>query len=160
PMDEREVEERADVLVFTTPVLEESVEVTGHIKLVLYAASDAPDTDFTAQLVDVHPMGYAQNLTYGIVRASFRESDTDPSPIIPGQVYRYEIDVGVTSNLFHAGHRIRLQVSSSNFPRFDRNQNTGHAYAQDAELAVAQQTIHHGGQQASHLILPVIPDDR
>ena len=101
-------------------------------------------------------MGYAQNLTDGIVRASFRESDTDPSPITPGQVYRYEIGVGVTSNLFHAGHRIRLEVSSSNFPR-DRNQNTGHAYAQDAELVAAQQTIHHGGEQASHLILPVIP---
>ncbi|NKB71696.1 MAG: CocE/NonD family hydrolase [Candidatus Latescibacteria bacterium] len=156
-MDQREVEKRSDVLVYTTPVLEQAVEVTGHIKLVLYASSDAPDTDFTAKLVDVHPMGYAQNLTDGIVRASFRESDTAPSPIVPGQIYRYEIDVGVTSNLFHAGHRIRLEVSSSNFPRFDRNQNTGHAYAQDAELAAARQTIYHGGVQASHLTLPVIP---
>jgi putative CocE/NonD family hydrolase len=145
------------VLVYTTPVLEEAIEVTGHIKLILYADSDAPDTDFTAKLVDVHPMGYAQNLTDGIVRASFRESDTDPSPITPGQVYRYEIDLGVTSNLFHAGHRIRLEVSSNNFPPFDRNQNTGHAFGQDAELAMAKQTVHLGGGQASHLILPVIP---
>ncbi len=157
PFDQTEIEDREDVLVYTTPVLEQAVEVTGHIQLLLFAASDALDTDFTAKLIDVHPTGYAQNLTDGIVRASFRESDTHPSPITPGHVYRYEIDVGVTSNLFHAGHRIRLEVSSSNFPRFDRNQNTGHAYAQDAELVPAHQTVHLGGGQASHLILPVIP---
>lgn len=155
--DQRDVEDRSDVLVYTTPVLEQAVELTGHVTLVLYAASDAPNTDFTAKLVDVHPTGFAQNLTAGIVRASYRESDVDPSPIEPGTVYRYEIDVGVTSNLFHAGHRIRLEVSSSNFPRFDRNPNTGHTFGQDAELMPAHQTVWLGGDRASHLVLPVIP---
>jgi hypothetical protein len=96
-------------------------------------------------------------LTAGIVRTDFWESSTDPTPIEPNRIYRYEIDVGVTSNLFQAGHRIRLEVSSSNFPRFDRNPNTGHPFGQDAELAVAKQTIYLGGDYKSHLILPIIP---
>ena len=157
PHDQREVEDRPDVLVYSTEALETPIEVTGHVRLILYASSDAPNTDFTAKLVDVHPTGYAQNLCDGILRATHRESETNPSPIEPGRVYQYDIDLGVTSNLFHAGHRIRLEVSSSNFPRFDRNPNTGHPFAQDAEVAVARQTVHHDEEYPSHLILPVIP---
>ena len=157
PYDQREIEDRPDVLVFSTEVLEAAVEVTGHVTLILFAASDAPNTDFTAKLVDVHPTGYAQNLCDGIIRASHRDSDTNPTLIEPGRIYRYEIDLGVTSNLFHAGHRIRLEVSSSNFPWFDRNPNTGHPFAQSAELAIAHQTIYHDKEHPSHLMLPVIP---
>lgn len=157
PYDQSEIEDRTDVLVFSTEILARPVEVTGHIKLVLFASSDARNTDFTAKLVDVHPTGYAQNLCDGIVRATHRDSDTETSLITPGEVYRYEIDVGVTSNLFLAGHRIRLEVSSSNFPRFDRNPNTGNPFAHDAELVVARQVVYHDGDQPSHLILPVIP---
>ena len=156
PYDQREIEGRSDVLVFSTEILEAPVEVTGHVKLVLFASSDAPNTDFSAKLVDVHPTGYAQNLCDGIVRATHRESDTSPSLIEPGKIYRYEFDLGVTSNLFHAGHRIRLEVSSSNFPRFDRNPNTGHPFAQDAELAIAKQIVYHDKEYPSHLILPII----
>jgi len=157
PFDQRETEERDDVLVYSTPVLHSAVEVTGHVKLVLYAASSAPNTDFTGKLVDVHSTGYAQNLCDGIVRATHRESDTDLSAIEPGRIYRYEIDLGVTSNLFHAGHRIRLEVSSSNFPRFDRNPNTGHPWGADAEMVTATQTVYHEKEYPSHLLLPIIP---
>jgi hypothetical protein len=152
PHDQREIEDRFDVLVFSTQVLEAPVEVTGHVKLVLFASSSASNTDFTAKLVDVHPTGYAQNLCDSIVRATHRESDTDVSLIEPGKVYRYEIDLGVTSNLFHAGHRIRLEVSSSNFPRFDRNPNTGYPFVQNAKLAIAKQTVYHDKENPSHLI--------
>lgn len=155
--DQRDVEERPDVLVYTTPVLTDAVEVTGPIRLILYAASDAPSTDFTAKLVDVHPTGFAQNLTAGVLRTTYRQSDTAPTPTEPGRITRYEIDVGVTSNLFHAGHRIRLEVSSSNFPRWDRNPNTGQPFGQSADLAVARQTVHLGGERASRLVLPIIP---
>jgi uncharacterized protein len=157
PYDQREIEDRSNVLVFSTEALEAAVEVTGYVRLVLFASSDAPSTDFTAKLVDVHPTGYAQNLCDGIIRATHRESDTNPSLIEPGKIYRYEIDLGVTSSLFHAGHRIRLEVSSSNFPRFDRNPNTGHRFAQDAELSIAKQTVYHDKERPSHLILPIIP---
>ena len=132
-------------------------EVTGPIQLVLYAASSAPDTDFTATLVDVHPDGKAIILCEGIVRARYRDSVEDPTLIVPGEVYEYRIDLWETSNLFMAGHRIRIEVSSSNFPRFDRNLNTGHTPGLDAEMQVAHQTIHHNGERPSHLVLPVIP---
>ena len=157
PRDQREVETREDVLVYSTPVLEQAVELTGPIRMVLYAASSARDTDFTAKLVDVHPTGYAQNLADGIVRARYRESRANPTLIRPDEVYRYEIDVGVTSNLFHAGHRIRIDISSSNFPRFDRNPNTGHPFGQDDQLAPARQSVFHDAAHPSHALLPVIP---
>ena len=125
--------------------------------LTLYAASSAPDTDFTATLADVHPGGMAIQICEGIVRASFRESFEDPTPIEPGAVYEYRISLWETSNVFKAGHSIRLEISSSNFPRFDRNLNTGHIPGMDAEMRVANQTVYHEAQYPSHITLPVIP---
>jgi putative CocE/NonD family hydrolase len=157
PYDQRATESRDDVLVYSTPVLERAIEITGPIKMMLYASSRARDTDFTVKLVDVHPTGFAQNLTDGIVRARYRQSRTRPTLIASDRIYAYEIDVGVTSNLFHAGHRIRLEISSSNFPRFDRNPNTGHPFGQDDQLIPTEQTIYHDAAHPSHVLLPIIP---
>jgi putative CocE/NonD family hydrolase len=157
PYDQTEIEERDDVLVYTSDALEHPLEITGPIKLVLYAASSARDTDFTAKFVDVHPNGKAYILCDGIARARYRGSNTQVGLIEPGAVYKYEIDLWVTSNVFLEGHRARLEISSSNFPRFDRNPNTGHPFGADAELAKAEQTIYHDSEHPSHLLLPVIP---
>jgi uncharacterized protein len=158
PRDQKNVEARSDVLVYTTPPLDQDVEVTGPVTLDLYAKSSAVDTDFTGKLVDVWPNGFAQNLTEGILRASFRASTTgEPAPITPGKVYEYKIDLWSTSNVFLKGHRIRLEVSSSNFPRFDRNLNTGKSGAQDVHFVKATNTILLGGAHSSALILPVVP---
>jgi putative CocE/NonD family hydrolase len=157
PVDQRGVEGREDVLVFTSAPLESDLEVTGPINVTLYAASDAKDTDFTAKLVDVHPDGRAYNLQDGIIRARYRESASQPTLIEPGKVYQYAIDLWATSNLFKRGHRIRVDISSSNFPRFDRNPNTGDAFGVDAKLQKATQTIHHDERYPSHITLPVIP---
>ena len=136
PYDQRSVEMRDDVLCFTAPPFEQDTEVTGPITLTLYAETDGPDTDWTAKLVDVSTTGYAMNLCDGIVRARYRESRTDPTLLTPNSVYEYEIEVGVTGNVFRKGHSLRLEVSSSNFPRFDRNPNTGNEYGRDAETRV------------------------
>jgi putative CocE/NonD family hydrolase len=159
PYDQRETESREDVLVYTTPSLEEDTEVTGPIKVVLWAASSASDTDFVARLVDVHPNGYARNLTDGIIRARYRgfKRGEEPALIEPGKAYEYEIDLWATSNLFKRGHRIRLDITSSNFPRWDRNPNTGHDFGADAELVMAHQTILHDAAHPSHIVLPVVP---
>jgi len=154
--DQRAIENRADVLVYSTLPLTEEVEVTGPIRLTLYASSSAPDSDFTAKLVDVDPDGHARNLTDGIIRARYRESPSDAVLLKPGQVYEYTIEMGATSNVFAAGHRIRLEIASSNFPRFDRNPNTGHDLFADAETCPALQTVMHCAGCASHLTLPVI----
>ena len=148
---------RNDVLCYTTDPLEADVEVTGPVKVFLHAATDGPDTDWTAKLADVSPTGYAKNLCDGIIRARYRESMTDPTLLKPNEVYQYEIDLGVTGNVFRKGHRIRLEVSSSNFPRFDRNLNTGHPLGMDGEMRQARQTVHHTRQHPSHILLPVIP---
>jgi putative CocE/NonD family hydrolase len=155
--DQREVEERTDVLVYTSEPLETDLEVTGPIEIGLWAASSAVDTDFTAKLVDVWPNGKAYNLVQGIVRARYRESVSKPTLLEPGKIYEYSIDLNATSNVFKAGHRIRVQVSSSNFPRWDRNLNTGHPIGRDAEVKTAEQTIYHDKQYPSHIVLPVIP---
>ena len=155
--DQREVEARQDVLVYTSAPLERDLEITGPISATLYAASSAVDTDFTAKLVDVRPDGYAHNLQDGIVRARYRTSAAEPSLIQPGRVYRYEIDLWATSQVLFAGHRLRLEISSSNFPRFDRNPNTGAPIGADARLETARQTVHHSAQYPSHVTLPVIP---
>jgi hypothetical protein len=157
PFDQRGVERREDVLVYTTAPLLRAVEVTGPVKLVLWASSDARDTDFTAKLVDVHPDGRAFNLCDGIVRARWRHGDGREALLEPGRVERFEIDVGVTANLFRRGHRIRLEVSSSNFPRFDRNPNSGKPWGTDTEMLPARQTVVHDAARPSHLLLPVIP---
>ena len=159
PFDQRETENREDILVYTTGELKEDLEVTGQIKVHLWAISSAPDTDFVARLVDVHPDGYAQNLTDGIIRARYRNATLgeDPSLIEPGKAYEYEIDLWSTSNVFRAGHRIRLDVTSSNFPRWDRNPSTGHEFGADTILAVAHQTILHDRGHPSYVVLPIVP---
>jgi hypothetical protein len=158
PRNQKDVEARPDVLVFTTPPLEEDMEVTGPVTLDLYAKTSAADTDFTGKLVDVSPDGTAINLTEGILRAKFRESTTAaPKPITPGQVLEYKIDLWSTSNVFLKGHRIRLEVSSSNFPRFDRNLNTGKDASTDNKFVKATNTILHDAAHPSALILPVVP---
>ena len=158
PRDQKEVEARSDVLVYSTEPLEQDLEVTGPVTLDLFAKSSAVDTDFTAKLVDVWPNGFAQNLTEGILRARFRQSTTGaPKPIVPGQVYEYKIDLWSTSNVFLKGHRIRLEVSSSNFPRFDRNLNTGKPAGTDSVFVKATNTILHDAAHPSALILPVVP---
>jgi putative CocE/NonD family hydrolase len=157
PQDRRPAERRADVLVYTTEPLEQDVEVTGPVWLTLFASSSARDTDFTGTLVDVHPDGKAIVITEGLLGVRYRDSIEETSLITPGQVYELKVDMWETSNVFKAGHRIRLEVSSSNFPRFERNLNTGNRPGMDAEMQVADQTIHHDAQRPSHLTLPVIP---
>ena len=157
PRDQKEVESRPDVLVYSTPPLDSDVEVTGPVTLDLYATSSAVDTDFTAKLVDVWPNGFAQNLTEGILRASYRESTSEAKPIVPGKVYEYKIDMWATSNVFLKGHRIRLEVSSSNFPRFDRNLNTGKSASTSAVFVKATNTVLHDAAHPSALILPLVP---
>ena len=160
PADQSPNEKRPDVLVFSTPPLAEDLEVTGFITLKLFAASSAPDTDFTAMLTDVEPGGYSRLLTDGIIRARYRTSTAKAERIQPGKVYEYTIDLWATGNVFKAGHRIRLAVSSSNFPRFSRNFNTGEAVAGATKMVAAKQTIYHDAQYPSALILPVIPARR
>ena len=157
PLDQRALDDRRDILRFATPPLQQEVEVTGHIRLKLYAASTARDTDFVAKLLDIWPNGFAQELCYGIVRARYRESFENPSLIEPGTVYEYDIAINPTSNVFKRGHRIRLDVSSSDFPNFDRNHNTGGNDYADATLIAARQTVSHDAARPSHVILPVIP---
>ncbi len=157
PHDQRPVEMRGDVLCYTSQPLTADTEITGPIQMTLFAASDAPDTDWTAKLVDVSPTGYAMNLCDGILRARYRESLSETKLIEPGAIYEYSIEVGVTANVFRRDHRIRLEISSSNFPRFDRNPNTGHAIGKDTEMRPAQQTVYHSREYPSRIRLPVIP---
>jgi putative CocE/NonD family hydrolase len=158
PWDQRKVEIRRDVLVYTTPVLEQPLEVTGPISVTLFASTSARDTDWTAKLVDVHPDGYAQNIQDGIVRARYRKGRDAPAELLePGRVYEYQIDLWATSNTFLPGHRIRLEVASSNFPHFDRNLNTGEDPMTGTRIEAAQQTVYHSAKYASHVVLPIIP---
>ncbi len=157
PMDQRQVEKRKDVLVYTTRPLRADLEVVGRIQVVLYVESSAADTDFTAKLVDVFPDGHARNLTDGILRLRYRKGLERPALMEPGKVYAVTVDAGVTANVFKAGHQIRLEVSSSNFPRFDRNPNTGRAIADETEWKHAHQAVWHGPARPSHLLLPVVP---
>jgi putative CocE/NonD family hydrolase len=158
--DQASVEHRADVLVYSTEPLDEDAEVTGSVRLTLFASSSSPDTDFTAKLVDVAPCGTAVNLTDGILRARFRESQAAEVMLTPGKIAQFDIDMWSTANVFKKGHRIRLEVSSSNYPRFDRNLNTGHPLYSDAEMRPAMQTVMHDRAFASYLTLPVIPAGR
>ena len=156
-MDHRTLEEREDILVYSTPPLDKTIEITGPITVTLFAASTAKDTDFTAKLVDLRPDGYAQNLQDGIIRARFRTSAAEPSFITPGKVYCFEIDLWSTSHVVQVGHSIRLEISSSNFPRFDRNPNTGAGLGVNSNMIEAQQTVHHSSNFPSHITLPIIP---
>ncbi|MBV9895172.1 MAG: CocE/NonD family hydrolase [Chloroflexi bacterium] len=159
PRDQRAIEARPDVLTYTTDVLERDMEVTGPVTVSLWACSSAPDTDFVARLVDVYPDGRAYNLTDGILRARYRRGFSNEVFLEPGVPERFDIDLWATSNVFRAGHRVRLQVTSSNFPRWDRNPNTGHRFGTDslADLRTAEQTILHDADHPSHVLLPVVP---
>ena len=154
--------ERADVLVFQTAPLASDVEVTGAIEAELWIASNCPDTDFTIKLLDVYPPnadyphGYAMNLTDGILRCRYRDSWERPTPLTPGQVYRIKVTAFPTSNLFKRGHRIRLDVSSSNFPHFDLNLNTGAPEGAGGEMRVATNRVFVDEQRASRIVLPLI----
>jgi putative CocE/NonD family hydrolase len=154
------VHQRGDVLVYVTPPLENDVEVTGPVKLVLYASSSAVDTDFTAMLFDLHPGGFAQRLCDGIVRARYRDGMHISSLIEPEKIYRFEIDLWNTAQVFFKGHSIGLQIASSAFPKFDRNLNTGEDLATGTRMVIAQQTIYHNAEHPSALVLPVIPIEK
>jgi putative CocE/NonD family hydrolase len=156
PRDQRPVEARNDVLVYSTPMLSGDLEITGPITLELFASSSAVDTDFTAKLVDVWPDGFAQNLTEGIIRARYRESQEKPTFLNPGQTYKFTVDLWSTSNLFRKGHRLRLEISSSNFPRFDRNLNTGGDSSSARNPVPATNSIYHDAEHPSALILPAV----
>lgn len=157
PKDQSKIEARPDVLVYSTPALDKDVEVTGPVTLDLFASSSATDTDFTAKLIDVAPDGTPYNLTEGILRAKFRLSTSEATPIVPGKVYEYKVDLWSTSNVFLKGHKIRVEVSSSNFPRFDRNLNTGLDAANSAAFVPATNTVYHDAAHPTALILPVVP---
>ncbi len=157
PFDQSPNESRSDVLVFSTPPLTGEVEVTGFVSMELYAATSAADTDFTAMLVDVDEAGFARYLADGIIRARFRDSTAKAAPIEPGRVYKYKVDLWATSNVFKAGHRIRVYVSSSNFPRFNRNLNTGERTTGGSRAVRAKQTIYHDADHPSAIVLPIIP---
>jgi putative CocE/NonD family hydrolase len=158
PFDQRPVEARPDVLVYTSEPLEHDTEVTGPVVATLYAASSARDTDFVARLCDVYPDGRSINITEGVIRARFREDVWGPPKLMaPGRVYEFAIDLQATSNVFLKSHRIRLDVTSSCFPLWDRNLNTGGDPGTDTDMQVAEQAIHHSGDYSSRIRLPVVP---
>jgi putative CocE/NonD family hydrolase len=160
PLDQTHIEKRHDVLCYTTPELREGIEVTGPLTLHLFASTQGQDTDFTAKLVDVYPDGSAYNVAEGCIRARYRKSLLKPELIKPDEIIEYTIDMGATSIVFGRRHRIRLDISSSNFPRIDRNMNTGNPFGEDAEGKPVIQTVYHQSDYASYIDLPVIPAAR
>lgn len=157
PLDQRPLERRDDVLCYTSDLLERDLEVTGPLEMVLYAETSARDTDFTAKLIDVYPDGKAIHLAEGIIRARHRQSLERIEFVEPDSVAEYHIELAPTSNLFKVGHRLRVEISSSNFPRFDRNLNTTDEVGYGTQMLVARQTILHTSAYPSHILLPVIP---
>jgi uncharacterized protein len=157
PLDQYFIEKRADVLCYTTAELEKDIEISGPLQVHLLAATSARDTDFTAKFCVVYPDGRSYNLSEGIMRASGLKFAAKPELINPGEIYEYIITLGNTSQLFRKGYRIRIQISSSNFPMFDRNMNTGNEIGKDAQGVIAKQTIFHHPGYASYIDLPVIP---
>lgn len=156
PMDQRRVENRPDVLLFTSEVLKEPVEVTGRLRAKLFVSSDCPDTDFTVKLCDVYPDGRSMLVTDGIIRARYRTSFEKESFLKPDEVYELDVDLWSTSLVFNKGHAIRVAVSSSNSPRFEANPNTGTAFRADKETRVAKNTVHLAKERASRIVLPVV----
>lgn len=156
PYDQKAVEGRTDVLVYSTPPLEKDIEVAGPLKVSLFASSSARDTDFSAQVTDVRPDGTSVNVKAAVIRARYRDSLEKPSLLSPGKVYRFDIPVGNTAIVFRKGHRIRLQISSSNFPEYGRNTNTGAVIATDARTVTATQNVFHDRERPSRLVIPVI----
>jgi putative CocE/NonD family hydrolase len=159
PLDQSKLEQRADVLVYTSEPLGQPLELTGPLSAVLYAATDAPDTDFVVKLTEVWPDGRSLILAEGVLRARYREGFDRARPVEPGSVEAYPIDLAATSNLVTGGNRLRVLVTSSSFPRFDRNANSGKAIGTDLpqDLRPARQAIFHDGGRPSHVVLPVVP---
>ena len=155
--DHSDIENRRDVLVFTSePIDNDGLEITGPVEATLYVASSALDTDFTAKLLDVAPDGSAINIVEGIQRARYRSGYEQPQLMTPGQIYEIKVDLHAVSYWFAPDHRIRLEVSSSNFPRFDRNLNTGGNNYDEVEWVVAENMIYHSGLYQSHIMLPIV----
>jgi putative CocE/NonD family hydrolase len=155
PLEQSAIESRSDVLIYTTPEFEQDTEISGPVTLRLFASTSAVDTDFTGKLTLVEADGKSYNLCEGILRLSGRNFTGKPEPATPGEVYDLTIGVGQTSVVVAKGQRLRLQVSSSNFPQYDRNMNTGRAIGVDAKGVIAQQTIHHDRKRASYLEVPI-----
>ena len=156
PRDQRPLERREDVLVYTSDFLDKSFTIAGPVRLQLEAETDGLDTDWMVKLVDVYPDGYAMPISEGIIRARFREGLDKMKLLKPNQTYTYDIEMTGTANVFLPGHRIRVDITSSNFPQFDRNPNTGADLGANTEIRVAKQTIRHGDSNTSFIILPVV----
>jgi putative CocE/NonD family hydrolase len=152
--DQRPIEGRC--LTYTSAPLERDLTVIGDVRCVLHAMSTAPDTDFVVRLTDVHPDGFSRLLCDGILRARYRDSGSRPGPLAPGQVYELTVDLWATANTFRKGHRIRVAVTSSSFPRFDRNLNTGGPTGAEAQGQVALNTVFHDAARPSRILLPVV----
>jgi len=153
--NQKDAEKRKDVLIYSTKPLEEGIEITGSVKMVLYASSSAKDTDFLVKLIDVYPRGKAINILDAGIRARFRNSEENPSLIEPRKIYEYEIELGNTSNYFRKGHILRIEITSSNFPRFDINSNLG-GEGQPGDYIIAEQKIYHTQEFPTHLLIPVL----
>jgi putative CocE/NonD family hydrolase len=158
PDDYRAVERRDDVLVYTSAAFDSPQVICGPVRAHLSASSTAVDTDFMVKLLDVWPNGFAQRLTDGMVRARYRAGGDKPSLIEPGKIYGFDVDLWNTCQEFGKGHRVRLEVTSSAFPKYDRNQNTGEPLGKTANMKVAEQTIHHDVETPSYVILPIVPE--
>jgi putative CocE/NonD family hydrolase len=157
PDDYAAIEQRADVLCYTSEHLEDDLEVTGPIRLMLFVSSSAVDTDFTGKLVDVHPNGFCQRLSDGVVRGRYRSGPETAELMEPGTVYELHVDLWNTSHVFGSGHRIRLEVSSSAFPKYDRNLNTGEDIGSGTRMVTAENRVWHDAGHPSQLVLPIIP---
>jgi hypothetical protein len=157
PKDQRPLAARRDILVYTSEPVTEPLAIAGPVKMKLFAATDGPDTDWVVKLIDVHPNGFAMNICEGILRARYRRGTDRPELLKPNEVYEYEIDLVGTASVFLPGHRLRVDITSSHFPQFDRNPNTGEPFGSSARVRVARQTIFHTAPRASHIVLPVVP---
>lgn len=156
PADQRPLERREDILIYTSGFLEESITIAGPVKMKLHAATDGTDTDWMIKLIDVYPNGYSMPVAEGILRARFRNGLDKINLLTPNQVYEYEIELTGTANVFQPGHRIRVDITSSNFPQFDRNPNTGEPLGSSSKMRVARQIVYHGDNHLSQIILPVV----
>ena len=156
PRDQRPIESRQDVLVYTSDALRAPIAIAGPVKMKLFASTDGRDTDWMVKLVDVYPNGFAMNIAEGILRARFRNGLDKMELLTPNQPYEFEIDMAGTANVFQAGHRIRVDITSSNFPQFDRNPNTGDDLGSSKRVRVARQTVYHDGARPSQIVLPVV----
>ncbi len=157
PKDQRAIESRKDILVYTSDPVEQPIAIAGPVRMKLFSATDGPDTDWVVKLIDVHPNGAAYNICEGIIRARYRKGTDKMELLKPNEVYEYDIDLVGTANVFLPGHRIRVDVTSSHFPQFDRNPNTGDPFGSSTRIRVARQTIYHTAERASHIVLPVVP---